>query len=197
MTDHRDSQDRLLGLRPDDHAYFKALENRVSQAHFEFCEYRELFYESDAVSVLNATAPYFFSIVQRTLITSIFTAIRGLCDPARTGKYDNISFAGLAARLHEGNHPRSELFTVLNDEYYQSAKPVCDVVSKRIAHQDVEHIIGVESTRSFGVHGDTIDKLITDAGAALDFVSNTTTIYPLGPHLNGASEIIRRLRMGV
>ncbi len=57
-----DSKDRLSDLRPEDHAYFQALENRVSQAHFEFCEYRDLFYESDSVDTLNATAPYFFPL---------------------------------------------------------------------------------------------------------------------------------------
>jgi hypothetical protein len=192
-----DSNDRLSGLRPEDHAYFEALENRVSQAHFEFCEYRDLFYESDSVDTLNATAPYFFSIVQRALISSIFTTIRGLCDPAMTGKKENISFAGLAARLHAGSHPRGDLFKALSDDYCRSAKPVCTVVSKRIAHQDVEHIIGADSTKSFGVHGDELEKLIKDAAQALDFASNTTTIYPLGPHLNGASEVVRRLRIGV
>ena len=85
----------------------------------------------------------------------------------------------------------------MSDEYSVFAKPVCDVVNKRVAHQDASHIIGGERSKSFGVHGYTIEKLIIDAGQALDFVSNTTTIYPLGPHLNGASEVIRRLKHGV
>jgi len=185
--------DRLANIAPQHRDYFEALETRVSQAHWDFVEYRTMFYEGTDVALLNATAPHFFSIVRRALIVSIFTCIRALTDPALSGRNENLSLLGLASRLAQSDHPLADAFLARAKDYVASAKPVYLAVSKKVAHFDADHVVGANRDTSFAIDGDEIELLIDGAAWLLDFVSGTFTIRPKGPQPGGAVEILRRL----
>lgn len=173
--------------------YFEALETRVSQAHWDFVEYRTLFYEGANVDLLNATAPHFFSVVQRALTVSIFTCIRALTDQHATRSHENVSLRGFAKRLEQSQHPLARAFSASVEDYVARAEPVCRAVSKKIAHFDADHVVGVNRKTSLAVGGDDIEALIRDAGGLLDSVTGIRTIRVSNTQPGGAAEVLRRL----
>jgi len=186
--------DRLANISPQDREYFEALEARISQAHWDFVEYRTMFYEDSDMTLLNETAPHFFGIVQRALIVSIFTCIRALTDPPESGRKENISLLGLASRLTASGHPLADMFSAMAKDYVAKARPVYQAVSKKIAHFDADHVIGENRKTSFAIRGDDIEVLIDDAARLLDFSSGTFTIRPKQEQPGGAAEVLRLLR---
>jgi hypothetical protein len=59
----------------------------------DFTIYIQLFSEDDSVEVLNGFNSLIFGNYQKVLITSIFSKIARILDPARTGKDENLSLA--------------------------------------------------------------------------------------------------------
>jgi len=179
---------------PSEHwEYFEALHARVTQTHFDYVEYKALFYEDENIALLNAIAPVFFSTVQRALVTSIFANIRALTDPAKSRGEENLSFRGLSARLLVSGHPWADIVASAVEDYVSSANPVCMAVNKKIAHFDVAHAIGAQSGESFGIQADDVEKLIDAAAALLDLANWGLTIRPKDSQPGGAAELIRRL----
>lgn len=75
---------------------YHALENEVTWVHAKWLEYRKLFAKSEKrIDLLNETAGFFFRVVQDVLWDDVLLHIARLTDPARQGRFENLTTSRL------------------------------------------------------------------------------------------------------
>ena len=118
---------------------YAVLKTEVTWLHGRWICYRQLFAESERrIDLLNECASTFFFIIQDVLLDEVQVSLSKLTDPAKSGKFDNLSLEQLQARL-EG-HGAASLATanrVLLDKLHTQCAPFREWRNKKLAHLDL------------------------------------------------------------
>ena len=112
--------------------------NEIVILRDSWSQYRELYETSnERITMLNACARWFFGSHQRLLLREIILGISRLTDPARTGKYDNLTLWTLLLdpQLQGRDDLRKELEVAI-EAATQAAEDVRTHRHKYIAHLD-------------------------------------------------------------
>jgi AbiU2 len=117
---------------------YDALQNRMIDLHATWKIYLQLFGTTEGrVKLLNRLIPCAALFIQRALIDEVILGICRLCDPARLGKFENVSIEALIAALDP--KPDAEKLGTLNEQLMtinDKRKDLEQHRNKRIAHND-------------------------------------------------------------
>jgi len=87
-------------------AIYDELRSEITWLHGRWLTYRELFADSPKrIELLNEAAGTFFYIIQEVLLDEVQVCLSKLTDPAKNGKYDNLSLEQLQSQLHQYGDP--------------------------------------------------------------------------------------------
>lgn len=121
-----------------DEVYGK-LKTEITWMHGRWMVYRQLFAESEKrIDLLNESAPTFFYIIQDVLLGEIQVSLSKLTDPARSGKFDNLSLEQLQMRVKANGQPQlAARLRQLLDELQLKCEPFRARRNKQLAHLDL------------------------------------------------------------
>jgi len=124
-------------MPPDVEKLFQELSDALTDIHFKWKLYCQLYCDEDSVELINACAPIFFANTQAVYADYILLALSRLTDPSRTGRYSNLSLERLRQAIDPAAHP-SLSFTLAAAA--TSVEVACADFrthrDKRIAHTD-------------------------------------------------------------
>lgn len=134
-------QDDFVGLGPQLGPVFTELRQEVAWLQAIWAEYLELFGSSrERVELLNASAGFFFHVVQKSMWHDILLRIRRITDPPQTMRNDNLTVMRLASLCpNSGLAARVDALAIHADSASKFAKTWRD---KRIAHADLSLALG-------------------------------------------------------
>ena len=124
---------------------YHALHNEVVWLHAKWLEYRKLYGTSEKrVELLNATAAFFFGVVQDVLWKDILLHIARLTDPLKHGKCENLTIRRLPNNV-EDDVLAGELRGLIEEgsDRFTFAR---EWRNKRLAHNDLTHAIDASAT---------------------------------------------------
>ncbi|MDI5833144.1 MULTISPECIES: hypothetical protein [Shewanella] len=128
----------------------------------DFTIYTQLFTEDDSVEVLNDFNPLIFGNYQKVLITSIFSKIARLLDPARIGKDKNLSLAYFIEKYHlQDDSEIKEEFEYIK-EFYKNSN-LKKYRNKVLSHNDASLAYRGESI-SIKIEAPDVEALISYIG---------------------------------
>jgi hypothetical protein len=118
---------------------FEELQTEITWLHGRWIIYRQLFGHSERrVELLNACASAFFYIIQDILLNDIQVSLSKLTDPARTGKYDNLSLEQLQERIEAtGDEQLAGRLRQLLNTLHDKCQAFRIRRNKRLAHLDL------------------------------------------------------------
>jgi hypothetical protein len=140
------------------HPIVRGVYSQVVLLSFAWHEFRALFLsEPSRIEILNKAAGGFFGIIQDTLVDALFLRLAVLSDPARSGKYENVSFDRLMEELRcelgvKGAESEADR---VRQEFHAAVAGIKAHRNKRIAHADVD----VVATQVVPLDRVTIDDL--------------------------------------
>jgi hypothetical protein len=131
---------------------FEQLKNEITSLHARWKIYRQLFAHSDErIRLLNTCAPTFFFFIHGVLIDEIQLSLGKLTDPARTGRFDNLSLKQLQKQVDDlgdqrlSTKLRDILLELCGDRNNPDTPGKCEAIKtrrdKRIAHLDLNSSI--------------------------------------------------------
>lgn len=179
---------------------FTSLKDLVVETHFRWLTYRELFASSPArVELLNECASHFFAIIQDILLTDVQLNLCKATEPARTGKYENLSLEQLQERLAtHGEWSLAQRCGQLLRQIQSLSEHIRDRRNKKLAHSDLASALGTTPTPLPGVTRmaieDTLHTVRTYMNAIESHYDNAETAYEHSIINEGATAIVARLR---
>lgn len=129
----------MTSIPKDIDEVYKELKTEIIWLHGRWIVYRQLFAESEKrVDLLNECASAFFYIIQDVLLGEVQVSLSKLTDPARSGRFDNLSLEQLQARLaaHGDQALAAQTRSVL-DTLHSKCKPFRAWRNKQLAHLDL------------------------------------------------------------
>jgi hypothetical protein len=122
---------------------FEELRNEINWLHAKWIIYRELFdHSEERVDLLNECASAFFYIIERTILDEILLSLSKITDRARTGKYENLTFAQLQERIETlGEQQLSSQLHKLLDDLDNKCEAFRTHRHTRLAHLDLDTAI--------------------------------------------------------
>jgi len=123
---------------PIDEVY-TVLKTEVTWLHGRWICYRQLYGESNRrIELLNECASTFFFIIQDVLLDEVQVSLSKLTDPAKSGKFDNLSLEQLQARLEvHADASLARTSRVLLDKMRTQCAPFREWRNKQLAHLDL------------------------------------------------------------
>lgn len=115
------------------------LKTEITWLHGRWIVYRQLFGTSEKrIDLLNECASSFFYILQDVLIGEVQVSLSKLTDPARTGRFENLSLEQLQTRLEtNGEAYLAKKNREILDELHIQCEPFRTWRNKRLAHLDL------------------------------------------------------------
>lgn len=118
---------------------YEELKTEVTWIHGRWIVYRQLFAKSEKrIDLLNECASAFFYIIQDVLLGEVQVSLSKLTDPAKSGKFKNLSLEQLQERLcaHGDKGLANQTRSIL-DRLHSKCKPFRDWRNKQLAHLDL------------------------------------------------------------
>lgn len=127
---------------------FQELKTEIIWLHGRWKIYRQLFAHSeDRIHLLNECAPVFFYIMQDDLVSDVQVTLCKLTDPARKGKFDNLSLDQLQTRVEaQGEHQLAATLRNLLDDLHAKCQPFRRHRNKRLSHLDLSTVMQSSSS---------------------------------------------------
>lgn len=147
--------------------------------------------------MLDDTAPLFFKTVKDAFWKDLIIGIASLGDPARDGKFYNISLSGLLEQIPIENRSKDLMQAYV--DFNEAKAPFVLVRNKHLAHQDREHVLGIEEIKPLPTL-DMVEGALNAVAAFLNEVEhifvNSSSCYP--PYVSGgdASALLYLLKLG-
>ena len=112
-----------------------AVDQEIVLLHFKWTYLMQLFGKEERISVINATAPSIFSIIEEAMFADILLAVMRLVDPPKSSNQPNLSLRSLAADIPDPDlRGRIEEIEV---EIRDKAKDIKIWRDKKLAHNDL------------------------------------------------------------
>lgn len=140
--------------------------------HFKWKIIEQLYFDPEAVNILNDTAPSFFNVIYGSLQTDFILSMSRAADPATQGKFDNLCFEQLINVLIVERHMRlaMKLWSVISksDKRIETIRMHRD---KRLSHSDRDVRIGVVNPPPVLLKKE-VERVLKDFRFALHFVED-------------------------
>jgi hypothetical protein len=118
--------------------HFQEVRGAVLTAQIEWSVAKQLFSSgSDNIELLNWSANYAFWAINRALYLDVVMAISRLTDPAKTGRYDNLSLHRLAAAIEEIDFVMGKSIKESLQAAKSTFEPLRAVRDRKFAHSDL------------------------------------------------------------
>jgi len=128
-------------MNEDIRAIFEKLKNEVSDLHYRWDMYREIYAgDAEQFELLNQSGSNFFYYVQHLMLDHVALTFSKLTDPNRQGKNDNLSLKQVHA--YASDTDEAELVAKLKPIYGElesGCQKFRALRNKRIAHGDLNH----------------------------------------------------------
>jgi hypothetical protein len=182
---------------------FDAISNELTTVHFRWKQYRILFAEKPSrIDLLNESAPFFFQIIQNALMEDTLLGIARLVGPAKSAGKSNLSLERLTKLI------RNPKFAELQKEaenLVETAKNLGEFAiewrHRRIAHQDLDLVLGKSPTPLPDVTRDRIEKVLSALGEVLNRIAvgygGSPTAYSWVVAPDDAKELLYVIRDGL
>ncbi len=163
---------------------FDELKNEIFWLHAQWKIYRQIFaHNNKRIDLLNKTAKDFFLVIHAVLLNEIQISLGKLTDPARTGKYENLSLAQLQERIEalgdqEISSQLNEILAKICGDLNSRDKPgKCEAIrirrNKRLVHFDLNTSLQLDADPLPGVSR----QMIEDALSLVRKYMNTIGIH--------------------
>lgn len=178
-----------------------SLYNEISWLTFKWIEFRELYGTKESrIEIMNETAPFFFSTIQKVLWENLLLGIARITDPPETGKKKNTTLRALGPHIRDEQF-RLEFENDISDILAESE--FCrDWRNRWIAHMDYE--LSVNRKSAVPLKQATRQKLrivLEKIQALYNKVSfkylNSTTPWEMLDSNQGAVSLLYRLEDGL
>lgn len=129
----------MNSIPPEINEVFEELKSEITWLHGRWVVYRQLFAESQKrFDLLNASASSFFFLLQYVLLSDVQITLSKLTDPAKTGKFENLSLKQVQERLeaHADAALAVRVRSIL-DQLHEKCEPFRLWRNKRLAHADL------------------------------------------------------------
>lgn len=138
---------------------FSECKSEVTRLHYRWTMYRQV-YATNAhrVEILNRTAANFLAEVQALHIDGMLLDLSKLTDPARQGRFENISLELLINELEEGEHGSVEELRSKLTELREASEKFRSLRNKKIAHADLYSNSTFSDKPLPGVSSDEIEQ---------------------------------------
>lgn len=179
---------------------FTSVKDLVVETHFRWLTYRELFANSPArVDLLNECASHFFAIIQDILLTDVQLNLCKATEPARSGKYENLSLEQLQERLDaHGEASLAQRCGQLLRQIQSLSHHIRDRRNKKLVHVDLAAALGTAPTPLPGVThkaiDDTLHAVRTYMNAIESHYDDRATGYEHSIINQGAAAMVARLQ---
>jgi hypothetical protein len=159
-------QAHLEALGPVLGPLYSALYDEVTWLHAKWLEYRKLFGQSpERVELLNASAPFFFFLVQDIFWDDVLLHIARLTDTPRRGAFENLSLLRLADAVPDET-VASEV-RALTEIAVTKAEFARAYRNKQLAHRDLTYALEQATPLSQGSRHD-IEEVLAAFSAVLN-----------------------------
>ena len=112
-----------------------AIDQEVVLLHYKWTYLMQLFGKEERISVINATAPSIFSVIEEAMFADILLAVMRLVDPPKSSNQPNLSLRSLAADIADPDlRGRVEAIEV---EIRDKVKDIKTWRDKKLAHNDL------------------------------------------------------------
>jgi len=181
---------------------YNELDHLIVWLHIQWKMYRQVFGTSkERIDLINECAGGFFRICQDSIFDEVRLELCRLTDPAKSGRYDNLTLETLVNLIDSKKHPElAKNVTKLYDKVKKTCKSFRDWRNRRGAHRDLEtslnrHALPLpEASRQ--MIEDALKSLDALMNAILDcFEPGTTRLFSAAHILGDGDDLIRCLEM--
>lgn len=151
------------------------------------------------LEILNASAPFFFYVVQQTLWYETLLGITRLAGPEKTGNKHNLSVHRVSGLI--ADKPLRQEVEQLLAEIRQASAFAIEWRNRHIAHRDLALSLGHTAKPLPEASKEKVDAAVDAIAALLNRLSQhylkTTTAYRASPLTRDAEELLYVLRDGL
>lgn len=182
---------------------FQELRDEVTWLYVRWIIYRQLFAASERrIDLLNESASVFFYVIQDVLFWEVQIALSKLTDPARIGRYDNLSLEQLQIRVEtHGDLQFAAKLRVLLDELHTKCQYFRAHRNKRLAHFDLTTAMQSTSNPLPGVSMQMIQQALDLLCEYMNTIerhyTETETGYENFIMHSGGNELVSLLKFGL
>jgi len=190
----------IVAMGPELGELFTLLSDELTWLYWQWSQYVKLYAAKPSrLEILNASAPLFFGIIQRTLWFETILGVTRISGPETTGKKQNLSVRRLPPLIADAA-VRVDAERMLVDVVDSSAFAM-DWRNRHIAHRDLDLSLGRQAQPLTPATKHAVDVAL-DALAALlnriaDHYLNSTTAYRSSPMSWDAESLLYVLRDGL
>ena len=129
----------MIEMPQDVYIIYEKLKNEVNWLYVKWKIYRQLYDQGQKrVDLLNQSAALFFYVIEQSLMSEISIFVSKLTDPARKGRFENLSLYQLQERIEK--HCDS-VFVSSSCEFLKAVEKRCEPLrkwrDKKLAHLDL------------------------------------------------------------
>jgi len=118
------------------------LYQEIANLYYKWFEFQALFGSLESASLLKSIAPTFSRYLHYLILDDIALTVSRLIDPKKSAGHDTASFEGLIGSINDRS--KQEAFTKKLDKLRESCEPIKNHRDQRLAHNDLNVIIGKE-----------------------------------------------------
>lgn len=179
---------------------FHAVSNELTTIHWRWNQYRILFGEKPSrLDLLNASAPFFFHIVQNALMEDTLLGIARLIGPPKSVGKPSVSIKHFPLLILDLDRREETARRV--EKAMTLGEFSIDWRHRYIAHQDLELALGRSFTPLAEVTRERIEKALLALDELLNYIalaySDSETAYSTGVALGDAEELLYVVRDGL
>lgn len=146
---------------------YHALYNEVLWLHAKWLEYRKLYAGSpQRIDLLNATAPFFFYVVQDVLWEDVLLHIARLTDPAEQGTFQNLTLLRLSDAVPDPQLAEETRSLIRTAESRASFARTWR--NKRLAHCDLAHVLKPQAMTLPGISRQDVEGVLESFRAVMN-----------------------------
>ena len=169
MTSQEVNKAYLSAFGPELGPLYYALENEVVWLHAKWLEYRKLFAKSQKrIDLLNEASGFFFRVVQDVLWDDVLLHIARLTDPAKQGRFENLTVARLDLAF-QNSSVGSELSKVV-EVVKERAQFAREWRNRRIAHRDLSLALDLKARPLPGASRQHVEDVLASIREAMNLL---------------------------
>lgn len=157
------------------------LNRKISRLHLILEQCRQLYSNTETISILNKTAGLFFNIVQSQFVDALLLGICRLTDNEKIGRNKNVSINSICLLIQDDQF--KEEVSILCKQAVLESKFARDHRNKRISHSDQDYYKTRESSPLDTATFAKIENSLKTIGAVIGLVFSrllkTTIVYKL------------------
>jgi len=180
-------------------ALYHSLNGELVWMNWEWAQFTKLFATKPArLDLMNETAPFFFSVVQRVFWQNTLLGLARVAGPARSAGKDNLSIRRLPDAIAD-LRVRSKVQRLVNRSV-RTSKFTITWRNKQLAHRDLRRALGRRAGRLPRADRARVDAALSSVADVLNAIQQhfegSTTAYNFSATIWDADSLLTVLRDG-